>query len=123
MISVPKRPIELSATGGQLENTSGYVSNVFSTKFSSEIYGYYNITATVDNQEIKITVREINIWHVDENAAPGGNGRSKATAFQTLKDALDVAKDDDKIMIASGTYTGTNNTGLTIDKILSLKIR
>ena len=60
-------------------------------------------------------------WYVDANAAPGGDGKSEDTAFQTLKNALDKARDNDIIKIAAGTYTGNNNTRLAINKNLTFE--
>ena len=68
-----------------------------------------------------LKAKEGNMWYVNTTADYGGDGKSEATAFQTLKVALDVANDEDTIMIASGTYAGTNNTGLIIDKKLSFE--
>ena len=121
LICLPARPIALSSTGGQLDNTSGYLVREFSTEFSAVLKGTYEITATVDNQDVKIKVfvMAISTIYVNATAAPGGDGMSEATAFQTLKDALDVAGYNDTIMIASGTYIGEYNVGLTIDVKLS----
>ncbi len=122
LLSIPTRPIILSATGGQLDNTSGNLTEVFSTEFSCDTPGDYEITAIVDNQEIKNTVSVAMVWYVNATAAPGGNGKSDSTAFKTLKEALDAAAEDHTIIrIASGTYTGTDNIGLNIDKKLSLE--
>ena len=123
VLSIPSRPIELSATGGHLDDDTGYLVNgEFSTEFSSDALGEFEITATVDNQEVKLTETvAATVWYVNATAAPGGDGKSQATPFQTLKEALIAAEDYDTIMIASGTYTGENNTDLTIDKKLSFE--
>ena len=47
------------------------------------------------------------IIHVDDDAPPGGNGSSWASAYQFLQDALEAAADLDKpveIWVARGTY-------------------
>ena len=113
------RPIELSATAGDLGKDSGYLVNgEFSTEFWSYWLGEIEIAAIVDNQEIKINISvEPTKWYVNSTVASSGNGKSAESAFKTLQEALDVAIDDDTIMIASGTYTGTNNTGLVINNI------
>ncbi|WP_298523728.1 Ig-like domain-containing protein [uncultured Methanobrevibacter sp.] len=123
VLSIPSRPIELSATGGHLDDDTGYLVNgEFSTEFSSDALGEFEITATVDNQEVKLTETvAATVWYVNATAAPGGDGKSQATPFQTLKEALDVAEDYDTIMIAAGTYTGTKNIGLSINKKLSFE--
>ena len=57
---VPSRAISLSTTGGQLDDTSGYlVEGRFSTQFGSDEKGDYEITAQVDNQNVKIGVNVI----------------------------------------------------------------
>ena len=70
-----------------------------------------------------LTLSQFAIWYVDANAASGGDGKNEETAFQTLKEVLlsDEANDGDVIMIASGTYTGDQNIGLTINKSLSFE--
>ena len=67
MLPIPARPIELSVTGGKLDDTSGnLVNGEFTTEFSADNVGNYEITAIVDNQEVKINITvghptEINI--------------------------------------------------------------
>ena len=67
MLPIPARPIKLSATGGKLDDDSGnLVNGEFTTEFSADKIGNYEITAKVDNQEIKINIAvgsptEINI--------------------------------------------------------------
>ena len=67
MLPIPARPIKLSATGGKLDDDSGnLVNGEFTTEFSADKIGNYEITAKVDNQEIKINITvghptEINI--------------------------------------------------------------
>ena len=57
MLPIPARPIKLSATGGKLDDDSGnLVNGEFTTEFSAEEVGNYEITAKVDNQEVKINV-------------------------------------------------------------------
>ena len=54
---LPAKDITLSASGGTLDATSGTVDNgAFSTGFSANEPGEYEIIATVDNQELKTTV-------------------------------------------------------------------
>ena len=50
-----------------------------------------------------------NIWHVDAQASPGGDGSTWATAFANLHDALNAAADiadpnDEVIWVAAGPY-------------------
>ena len=54
---IPTREIILSSTGGELKDKSGNMSNgEFSTKFASNKEDVYEITAKVDNEEIKIYI-------------------------------------------------------------------
>ena len=67
MLPIPARPIKLSSTGGKLDDDSGnLVNGEFTTEFSADNVGNYEITAIVDNQEVKINITvghptEINI--------------------------------------------------------------
>ena len=62
-----------------------------------------------------------NNWYVNASKISSGDRKSGASAFKTLKDALNnnQLQDGDTIMIASGEYKGTNNTDLTINKNLN----
>jgi hypothetical protein len=51
------------------------------------------------------------VWHVDDDAPPGGNGSSGAP-FQTLAQAFEVAVSTHVIELADGTYTGAQNRDL-----------
>ena len=44
------------------------------------------------------------VYHVDNDASPGGDGASWATAMRHLQDALRLASDGDEIRVAGGTY-------------------
>ena len=61
---------------------------------------------------------EEKIIYVNSSAGDGGDG-SQDNPFQTLDDALNEADDGDTIMIASGQYNGTKNTGLEIENNLT----
>ena len=45
------------------------------------------------------------VLYVEDDAPPGGNGTSWATAFTYLQDALATATPGDEIRVAGGTYT------------------
>ena len=60
-------------------------------------------------------------WYVDGSKSSSGNGKSDEEAFVTLAEALTAANDGDKIKIAAGTYTGSGNIGLTVDKNLTFE--
>ena len=59
-------------------------------------------------------------WYVDVSAT-GGDGKTPETAFKTLNDALTNSglQEGNTIMIASGEYKGTDNTGIEISKNLN----
>lgn len=48
------------------------------------------------------------IWHVDDDALPGGDG-SFANPFQDIGDALAVSLTGDTVLVQDGTYTGAGN--------------
>ena len=75
-------------------------------------------TFKVSNDEL---LTDGNNWYVNASKISSGDGKSEASAFKTLKDALNnnQLQDGDTIMIASGEYKGTNNTDLTINKNLN----
>ena len=65
LLSLPAKSIELSATGGQPDNTSGNLTGMFSTEFSCDTPCDYEITAKVDDQGIKISGKVILIEEKD----------------------------------------------------------
>lgn len=70
-----------------------------------------NVVESNDNSK---TLSKGNIIYVNSSADHKGDGSQK-NPFQTLDDALNKSEDGDTIMIASGLYNGTKNTGLIID--------
>ena len=66
-----------------------------------------------DNESILTT--NDHEWYVNVTQKDG-DGKTPQTAFTTLKQALDACGDGDTINIASGTYKGSENIHLTINK-------
>ena len=87
---IPTREIKLSSTGGHLDNTSGYlIGSEFSTEFTSDTSGVYEIIANVDNEEIKIRInvseapkKDLNITAIAEPVAAGENITIIVTGFE-----------------------------------------
>jgi hypothetical protein len=66
------------------------------------------------------------VWFVDDDANPGGDGRSWANAFHDLQNALSVAEPGDAIRVASGIYTpdaGTGDRNATFQLIGRVELR
>ena len=94
---------------------TGLKMNVTASVFYPGDYEYNNATTTVN-----ITVNPaIRVWYVNGSKEYSGNGTTPETAFKTLQEALNKSPEDSTIYIAPGTYTGENNTNLTIDKNLT----
>ena len=70
---------------------------------------------------IKIKAPEPVTWYVNGSKTYGGGGKSEADAFSTLNEALYAASNNDKVKIAAGTYAGSANTGVYIQKILTFE--
>ena len=49
-------------------------------------------------------------WHVDDDAALGGNGASWTTAFKSLQDALALTEADDEIRVADDSQDGVGTS-------------
>ncbi|MCP3973253.1 MAG: hypothetical protein GY720_02030, partial [bacterium] len=111
----------LDVTGGDLEisilnpPTSG--SYVIAT--AGTVTGpFANVTGLPDSYVLSysagaVTIEIPDLLYVDENAAPGGDGLSWATAFDDLQDALTLPLTDTDIWVAQGTYlpdTGTDRS-------------
>ncbi len=55
------------------------------------------------------------IRYVDDDAAPGGDGLSWATAYDTLPPALTAAQPGDQIWVAAGTYVGNFTLAIGVE--------
>ena len=112
----------VSVVSAENNSTSDIVSvsnDVNSLEASSNMNSNTNDTDTlkVSNDEILCAG---NNWYVNVSKS-SGDGKTPDTAFKTLNEAINSASDGDTINIASGTYTGKNNTNLTIDKKLNFE--
>jgi len=58
---------------------------------------------------VTVSTAKGEIIFVDDNANVGGNGRSWATAYKYLQDALDVVTSSDQIWVAAGIYKPDND--------------
>ena len=58
------------------------------------------------------------VWFVDAEAPPGGNGLSWATAFDRIETAVAAASEGDEIWVKAGTYHLTDM--ISIEKIVHL---
>ena len=62
----------------------------------------------VRGKEVDIGADEASVtWYVDVEATGSSNGFSLLDAFNTIQDGIDAADDDDKVLIAEGTYYET----------------
>ena len=100
-----------------IDESSNIENNLLSADNNVKSNELSNDTLKVSNDEV--LTAENNNWYVNGSKTSSGNGTSDAEAFKTLKEALTETIDFDTIMIASGEYKGTANTGLTIDKKLN----
>jgi len=88
----------------------------------SHVVGTDNGNLAVENEDVSDTLKSSNddalsvgnSWYVKAGSTDGDG--SEASPYGDLKTALSNCNDGDVIHIMEGTYTGTSNTGLTIDK-------
>ncbi len=64
---------------------------------------------------IGATARSQTIHFVDDDAPPGGDGLSWATAHDTLPPALTAAQPGDQLWVAAGTYAGNFTLALEVE--------
>ena len=112
----------ISAVSAEDNSTSDIVSlsnDVNSLEANSNMNSIANGTDTlkVSNDEV---LTAGNNWYVNGSKTSSGDGKSPESAFVSLKEAIDSASADDTIMIASGEYKGSKNTGLVISKNLNI---
>lgn len=76
---------------------------------------------TVVSDEPEDSLPEINELYVSPDGDDFiGNGSSQSP-FLSLSTAVDIAGDNSKIIIKDGTYKGSSNTGITINKDLTIE--
>ncbi len=117
---IPEREIELSATVGSLTNESGSISTEFTTKYSSDIGGTYEIMATVDNELQSVSVTVIGDAEIKSiiyvNSSNGddrlGDG-SKENPVKTIARAIALVEENGTI-IMNGVFKGNGNIRLGI---------
>ena len=95
---------------------TGLTGNVTANVIYAGDYKYRNASTTVN-----IAVYPpITVWYVDGSRTSSGDGKSKSTAFKTLREAINNAPEGSTIYIMPNTYVGDDNVGLNIDKNLNL---
>jgi hypothetical protein len=101
-----------------IDESASTVNEELALDYSSGISAESNDTNVIENDENNLLSADSNgnTWYVDGSKTSSGDGKSEATAFITLEEAINNAESSDAIMIASGTYTGSNNVGLEIKK-------
>ena len=98
-------------------------NNTLKLDSSSEISAGSNDSNVLENNNQILQAPNSNGWHqvfyINASANPGGDG-SEGNPYKSLNDVLNDyrLRNAADIMIASGTYTGENNTNLTINKNL-----
>ncbi len=117
---IPEREIDLSASIGSLTNDSGFISTEFTSQYSSDIAGTYEILASVDNelQSVSVTVigdAEIkSIIYVNSSNGDDRSGDgSKDNPVKTIARAIALVEENGTI-IMNGVFKGNGNTRLGI---------
>ncbi|KZX10602.1 beta strand repeat-containing protein [Methanobrevibacter filiformis] len=112
-----------------LPNFTGYkyINDVLNSEFNPKVNGSFsysgdNTTLIVDYW-LFTTKDLLGIVYVNQTGGNDeNNGSNWNNAVATLKQALIILKEGGKIIIApEGSYTGINNTNLTINKNLSIQ--
>jgi predicted outer membrane repeat protein len=107
--------MDLTQTKGQLNKDTASLGEEIT--YTAKQAGNAEVTATFETASYTVELTNFaGIWYVNGSKNSSGNGKSEAKAFKTLKEAINAASNGQTIMIASGTYTGSNNVGLTINK-------
>jgi hypothetical protein len=77
-------------------------------------------TQLLKTQNHKITSNSADVLYVNTDGNDETGDGTVDNPFKSLKSAINSAYNGSIIYIASGTYSGTNNTKLTIDKTLTI---
>ena len=80
----------------------------------SSVVGAEDGTLAVENDDVSDTLSAGNSWYVKADAT-GGDG-SESNPYNNLKTAFTNAGEGDTIFVMDGTYQGTSNTKLTLNK-------
>jgi hypothetical protein len=76
----------------------------------------YQFTAVSADQSIHVAFKRV--WYVDGDLGGGGDGRTWATALDTIPGALSRAASGEEIWIRNGTYLLATQLGINTDVIL-----
>ncbi|UTB31585.1 MAG: DUF1565 domain-containing protein [Methanobacterium sp. ERen5] len=77
-------------------------------------------TQLLKTHNLKSTTKSVDVIYVNTAGNDGTGDGSADNPFKSIKLAINSAVNGSIIYIASGTYSGTNNTKLTIDKTLTI---
>ncbi len=80
------------------------VNGTFKTNYTAPIIGIYSITASVDNQELNVTVDNAKIYVDYEKGNDNNTGTSWASAVKTISKAMELVPDNGRIYLADGIH-------------------
>ncbi len=58
------------------------------------------------------------IWYVDDSVTESGDGLTWATAKKTIQEGINVSSNNEIVLVANGTYTGTGNRDIDFSEDL-----
>jgi hypothetical protein len=82
-----------------------------SLRYAALLWAYFALNS---NAFAGVSPQQAQVYLVDSEVAPGGDGSSWAAAFKYLQDALAVATSGDQIWVAVGTYRPDQGAGLMV---------
>ena len=122
--TVPDVNVLFTSNFGSVSPGNGTISNglnATTTFTAGSIPSIRAVNATVDNQTLSV-VRVIdrnNVYVAPDGNDTTGNG-SPDYPFQTLIKAMAEVQTVGNVRMGNGTYSGVNNTGLTINKNMTV---